>query len=163
SPTPAACQGPDLRWSQTLVDKSSGVSTAAAFDFDGDGAVELVERDECWLHIWDGRTGKVRAAVPVASRTGYEGPTIADVGGGGPARVLGGGGRGRPHGAPRAGALPGGSADGTAGDGRDEGLAGLPDPRPLLGPRPPHLEPARLPRHERERRRHHPHPGEAFV
>src|SRR5262249_52880278 len=69
-------------------DASSGYTTSSAFDFDADGSVEIVYRDECWLRIYDGKTGKTLSAYAITSVTQIEGPAIADVDGDGRADIV---------------------------------------------------------------------------
>jgi len=67
-------------WTAPINDPS-GVDGAAAFDFDGDGAAEIVFQDEeSWL-LLDGRTGATLHREPAVSGTGVETPIIADVDG----------------------------------------------------------------------------------
>ena len=72
---------PGALWARPIQDRSSGSSGASAFDFNGDGAAEIVYRDECWLRAIDGKTGKALFAVPATSATGVEIPVVADVDG----------------------------------------------------------------------------------
>ncbi len=88
---PAKCADNGLsgeQWARRISDQSSGSSGAAAFDFNGDGAFEVVYRDECWLRAFDGKTGRALFAVPASSATGVETPTIADVDGDGHAEII---------------------------------------------------------------------------
>ena len=79
TPRPAFCQGPGLRWLKTTRDFSSGSTGSSVFDFNGDGQAEVVYRDECWLRVYDGKTGQVRFAQNLTSGTIVELPVIADV------------------------------------------------------------------------------------
>ena len=79
TPLPAFCQGPGLRWLKTTRDFSSGSTGSSVFDFNGDGQAEVVYRDECWLRVYDGPTGKVRFAQNLTSGTIVELPVVADV------------------------------------------------------------------------------------
>lgn len=89
-PRPPGCLGhePGLLWSKRIDDRSSGSAGPAAFDFNGDGAAELVLRDECWLRILSGFSGRTLAAYNVTSGTGIETPTIADLDGDGHAELI---------------------------------------------------------------------------
>jgi hypothetical protein len=60
---------------------SSGVTGSVVFDFEGDGAVEVVYADECWARVYDGATGDVKFSTPHSSGTGHEYPVVADVDG----------------------------------------------------------------------------------
>ncbi|MCA9665328.1 MAG: VCBS repeat-containing protein [Myxococcales bacterium] len=79
TPLPPHCYAPGMRWFKTTQDKSSGVTGSSVFDFNGDGKAEVVYRDECWLRVYDGNTGKVRFAHAITSGTKMELPAIADV------------------------------------------------------------------------------------
>jgi len=70
---------PFVRWSQPSQDGSSKQTGGSAFDFDGDKQVEVVYADECFLRVYDGRTGVVKYSAFRTSNTWYEGPVIADV------------------------------------------------------------------------------------
>ncbi|MDJ0765441.1 MAG: VCBS repeat-containing protein [Myxococcota bacterium] len=52
---------------------------SSIFDFQGDGAAEAVYNDECYLRIYDGKTGGELAKVENPSWTWYEYPVVADV------------------------------------------------------------------------------------
>ena len=76
-------------WAASVVDESSAVTGSAAFDFEGDGQLEIVYADEQQLLIYDGATGAVRyASSRHASRTLHELPTVADVDGDGEAEII---------------------------------------------------------------------------
>jgi hypothetical protein len=69
-------------WTQTgLRDGSSAINGVTMFDFDGDGRVEVVEADECFVRIFDGRTGRPRWSAARFSCTFIEMPIVADVDG----------------------------------------------------------------------------------
>jgi len=74
TPRPAFCQGPGLRWLKQTRDHSSGSTGSSVFDFNGDGQAEVVYRDECWLRVYDGKTGLVRFASSITSGTIIELP-----------------------------------------------------------------------------------------
>jgi len=75
----AGCQGMGVRWSQPSQDASSAQTGASIFDFDGDGQAEVVYADECFLRVYDGKTGDVKYSAYRRSITYYENPVIADV------------------------------------------------------------------------------------
>jgi hypothetical protein len=67
----------------------SGAAGCSAFDFDVDGAYELLCGDELDFRIHDGRTGAVLYLwADHASATGYEYPVVADVDGDGSAEIV---------------------------------------------------------------------------
>lgn len=70
-----------LLWSSPVQDLSSSVTGSSVFDFQGDGVSEVVYNDECFLHVFDGRTGEsvLTAPWPNSSRTGHEYPLVVDV------------------------------------------------------------------------------------
>lgn len=79
-----------LKWDMTHND-GSGATILTLFDFNLDGVVELVYRDEKVLRILDGRgLAPVDAATPIAcgSATIVETPVIADVTGDGSANII---------------------------------------------------------------------------
>ena len=66
-------------------------AVAAAFDFDGDGASELVYHDETGIHIYSGRDGSLvdEELLPSCHRSvGYV--SVADVDGDGAAELIAG-------------------------------------------------------------------------
>ncbi|MFN8423800.1 MAG: VWA domain-containing protein [Anaerolineae bacterium] len=68
-----------LLWQIETDDTNSGRTGAAAFDFDGDGAAEIVYADRALLRVIDGRTGTVRWQTSRTSLTTFELPVVADV------------------------------------------------------------------------------------
>ncbi|MFM2245821.1 MAG: hypothetical protein RL071_1895, partial [Pseudomonadota bacterium] len=78
-----------IKWWRTTQDNSSSVTGCSAFDFDADGAAELVYADEIDLYLYDGPTGTTQWRQPDhASGTLYEYPVIADVDGDGNAEIV---------------------------------------------------------------------------
>jgi hypothetical protein len=73
------CESPYVRWSQPSQDGSSAQTSAAIFDFDGDGRAEAVYADECFLRVYAGDTGTVLYSAYRTSATWYEAPLVADV------------------------------------------------------------------------------------
>jgi hypothetical protein len=69
-------------------DDSSAVTGSSVFDFNGDGAAEVVYNDECFFRIYDGRNGDVLSKQPSPSRTRIENPAIADVDNDGNAEIV---------------------------------------------------------------------------
>jgi len=68
-------------WSRATQDLSSSNTGSSVFDFQGDGAAEVVYNDECFLRVYDGSTGDVLLERQNSSRTGIEYPIIVDVDG----------------------------------------------------------------------------------
>ena len=67
-------------WSNPTSDYSSSQTGSSVFDFEGDGAAEVVYADEHTLWIYDGATGAVKMEqAGHASGTLMEYPLIADV------------------------------------------------------------------------------------
>ncbi|APR86634.1 Hemolysin-related protein RbmC [Minicystis rosea] len=75
-------------WRRTTEDDSSRVTSSSVFDFNGDGAAEVVYNDECYFRIYDGRTGGVLFKHHSPSRTRIENPAIADVDNDGNAEIV---------------------------------------------------------------------------
>ena len=75
----ADCQSDGVRWSQPSQDSSSAQTGVAVFDFDGDGQAEAVYADECFLRVYDGKSGDVLYSAYRTSGTWYESPLVADV------------------------------------------------------------------------------------
>ena len=76
TPTPAG-----VLWAQRSQDASSSSTGSTVFDFNGDGAAEVVYRDECFLRVFNGANGDVIYSAAASSGTGYEYPVVADVDG----------------------------------------------------------------------------------
>ncbi len=87
-PLPKFCHSAGVRWLKVTQDKSSGCTGSSVFDFNGDGKAEVVYRDECWLRVYDGSTGKIRFATTVTSGTKMELPVVADVNNDGHADIV---------------------------------------------------------------------------
>lgn len=67
-------------WSMPVQDTSSCVTGSSVFDFEGDGASDVVYADELTLWVYDGATGAVKLQEDGhASGTLYEYPLILDV------------------------------------------------------------------------------------
>ncbi len=67
------------RWSQATQDQSSNATGSSVFDFQGDGAAEVVYADECYMRVYDGSTGMVLVEEPSSSATIHEYPLVVDV------------------------------------------------------------------------------------
>jgi len=68
-------------WSSPTQDLSSNVTGSSVFDFEGDGAAEVVYADECFVRVYAGATGEVIFSQKSSSCTWYENPVVADVDG----------------------------------------------------------------------------------
>ncbi len=67
------------KWKAQIHDLSSGGAGATAFDFDGDGASEIVYSDEQFLRIFSGVDGSVLFQTEGPSATLLEQPIVLDV------------------------------------------------------------------------------------
>lgn len=76
-------------WQNPVQDFSSSVTGSSVFDFEGDGAAEVVYADELTLWVYDGATGSVELAwAEHASGTLYEYPLIVDLDADGAAEIV---------------------------------------------------------------------------
>jgi hypothetical protein len=66
-------------WITPATDCSSRQTGSSVFDFDGDGAAEVVYGDEQYLRIYDGATGAVLFQTCNTTGTLWEYPLVADV------------------------------------------------------------------------------------
>ncbi len=78
----------DSLWATPSHDFSSSVTGSTVFDFEGDGAAEVIYNDECFLWVYDGATGAVRFATPTTSFTATESSLVADVDADGSAEIV---------------------------------------------------------------------------
>ncbi len=69
----------DVLWSMTTRDVSSNATGSSVFDFEGDGAAEVVYGDECFMRVYRGTDGMVLLEIPSTSATIHEYPVVADV------------------------------------------------------------------------------------
>jgi hypothetical protein len=67
-----------LKWAVTISELTSGFTSTTVFDFNNDGANEIVYRDEANLYIIDGKTGNAFATAVCKSRTANEYPIVVD-------------------------------------------------------------------------------------
>ncbi len=79
-----------ILWETPTQDLSSSRTGSSVFDFEGDGASEVLYNDECFFHIYDGITGEelVDPIIPSSSRTAAEYPLVADVDGDGNSEMI---------------------------------------------------------------------------
>lgn len=75
------------KWT-TNVQDISGLATATAFDFLGDGVAEAIYADETQAYVFDGLTGDILLTSPRTSGTLIEYPVVADVDNDGSAEIL---------------------------------------------------------------------------
>ncbi|MCB9594449.1 MAG: hypothetical protein H6719_17080 [Sandaracinaceae bacterium] len=75
-------------WATPNHDFSSSVTGSTVFDFEGDGAAEVIYNDECFLWVYDGSTGAVRFATPTSSFTATEASLVADLDSDGSAEIV---------------------------------------------------------------------------
>ncbi|MEM6730217.1 MAG: FG-GAP-like repeat-containing protein, partial [Myxococcota bacterium] len=75
-------------WVRRTEDDSSELTGSSVFDFNGDGAAEVVYNDECAFRIYDGLTGNPLFVEPSESRTRIEYPVVADVDNDGNAEIV---------------------------------------------------------------------------
>ncbi len=75
-------------WRRRTEDDSSQVTGSSVFDFNGDGAAEVVYNDECYFRVYDGTSGDVLFRQPSESRTRTENPVVADVDNDGNAEIV---------------------------------------------------------------------------
>ncbi|NMB73934.1 MAG: hypothetical protein GYA21_02255 [Myxococcales bacterium] len=75
-------------WASATEDDSSRVTGSSVFDFNGDGAAEVVYNDECRFRVYDGTDGTIWFSEPSESRTRVEYPVIADVDNDGNAEIV---------------------------------------------------------------------------
>ena len=82
------CQAPGVRWAVPNEDCSSRVTGSSVFDFDGDGAAEVVYNDECKFRIMRGTDGAVLFEKANHSHTRLEYTVIADTDNDGNAEIV---------------------------------------------------------------------------
>ncbi|MDP3277391.1 MAG: VCBS repeat-containing protein [Deltaproteobacteria bacterium] len=82
------CVSRGVRWSTVTEDSSSEVTSSTVFDFNGDGASEVVYNDEEQFFVLDGRNGRVLYQNWNPSQTRTEQAVIADVDNNGQADII---------------------------------------------------------------------------
>ncbi len=75
-------------WQRKTEDDSSRVTGSSVFDFNGDGAAEVIYNDECFFRVYDGLTAQVYFKEESESRTRIEYPVVADVDNDGNAEIV---------------------------------------------------------------------------
>src|SRR6185503_19339368 len=88
SPTPAGCKAEGILCELPIHDVSSGVVASTAFDFDGDGWLEIVLRDELYLRVLSAATGRTLFVQTMTSGTSIEEAVVADANGDGHADIV---------------------------------------------------------------------------
>lgn len=76
---PAATPRLSVKWSKPTQDGSSNVTGSSVFDFEGDGAAEVLYNDECYARVYKGTDGTELFRVPNSSATIHEYPVLVDV------------------------------------------------------------------------------------
>ncbi len=69
------------KWSKPTQDLSSNVTGSSVFDFEGDGAAEVVYNDECYVRVYSGKDGTELFKQPSSTGTIHEYPVLVDVDG----------------------------------------------------------------------------------
>jgi hypothetical protein len=78
--------GVEMKWSQPVQDLS-GLATATAFDFLGDGVADGIYADETQIYVFDGAKGTTLMTAPRKSGTLIEHPVVADIDNDGSAEI----------------------------------------------------------------------------
>jgi hypothetical protein len=84
APEAATCPtlGTDgILWTRPSQDHSSNITGSSLFDFEGDGVVEAIYADECFVRVYRGTDGTVLYSQWRSSCTWNENPVVADVDG----------------------------------------------------------------------------------
>jgi hypothetical protein len=82
------CLGVGLKWQSATNDDSSAGTGSSVFDFNGDGAAEVVYNDQQYFRVYDGASGGELFRRNSSSRTRTENPVIADVDNDGDAEIV---------------------------------------------------------------------------
>jgi hypothetical protein len=82
------CVAVGVRWATVTEDTSSNVTSSTVFDFNGDGASEVVYNDEERFMVLDGRTGRILFQDFNPSQTRTEQAIVADADGDGQADIV---------------------------------------------------------------------------
>ncbi len=77
-----------LKWATPIIDGSSGITSATLFDFDNDGAVEVVFADEQFFYIWRGSDGAELFKAAREHNTAVDMPIVADLNSDGNADIV---------------------------------------------------------------------------
>ncbi|HJL15528.1 MAG TPA: VCBS repeat-containing protein [Sandaracinaceae bacterium LLY-WYZ-13_1] len=88
-PLPSECRAENVLWAVPNQDCSSRATGSSVFDFEGDGAAEVVYADETQFRIFDGRTGAILYEdTSHSSNTRMEMPIVVDVDNDGKSEVV---------------------------------------------------------------------------
>jgi len=88
-PLPTECARENILWTVPNQDCSSRATGSSVFDFEGDGAAEVVYADETQFRIFDGRTGAILYEDTThSSNTRMEMPIVVDVDNDGKSEVV---------------------------------------------------------------------------
>ncbi len=77
-----------VRWKQATQDNSSNATGSSVFDFQGDGAAEVVYADECHMRVYSGDDGQVLYEIENSTGTILEYPLVVDVDADGRSEIL---------------------------------------------------------------------------
>jgi hypothetical protein len=77
-----------VKWFKATQDQSSNATGSSVFDFQGDGAAEVVYADECYMRVYSGTDGAVQLQIPNSNGTIHEYPLVVDVDGDGNSEIL---------------------------------------------------------------------------
>ena len=77
-----------VRWSKATQDLSSNATGSSVYDFQGDGAAEVIYNDECYMRVYSGYDGRVQLEIPNSTATIVEYPLVVDVDGNGRSEIL---------------------------------------------------------------------------
>lgn len=67
-----------ILWESPTQDCTSAMTGSTIFDFEGDGQAEAVYADECFVRVYNGKTGDVLFSTYRNSATWFEQPIVAD-------------------------------------------------------------------------------------
>ncbi len=77
-----------VKWSRATQDLSSNSSGSSVFDFQGDGAAEVIYADECNVRVYSGTDGRVQLTIPNTTGTIHEYPLVVDADGDGNTEIM---------------------------------------------------------------------------
>jgi len=77
-----------VRWQNPSRDLSSNATGSSVFDFQGDGAAEVIYADECYMRVYDGTDGHTLFEVMNSTGTILEYPLVVDVDGNGRSEIV---------------------------------------------------------------------------